>query len=283
MALKPITVNTPPAQAAHILAEDDAALYEGIIGGDCVLPIGGKLNASVISNNKVRITDGVVVVGGHIARIEKGDYEDMTIANGVSGKNRNDIIVARFIAGSSGGVDSYKIVVVQGASGTTATDPTIVRGDLYNGDKQRDCPLWRIKIEGISVVKVEQMHEIGSTSRNLLERIVQADNSIATLNRNMLPTRTLLADGLAIYGYGNMRILHIGSCPYSVLKAITLLAKDRPAETMYTTVLVGGYLCNMSLSAAGKVTAQMYANYAGTASIPQDGYSITGQIVWAVL
>lgn len=86
MAFKPLTVNTPPAQAAHILAEDDAAIYGGLLGQDCVLPLGQKLNATVISNNKVRIADGVVSVGGHIGRVISGDYEDMTIANGVSGK-----------------------------------------------------------------------------------------------------------------------------------------------------------------------------------------------------
>lgn len=99
----------------------------------------------------------------------------------------------------------------------------------------------------------------------------------------MQPSRTLLASGLDLYTYGKMRMLHIDSCPYSVLKAITLSVQDRPTETMYATVLIGGYLCSMSLSATGKVTAQMYAAYAGTATVPQDGYSITGQIVWIVL
>ena len=179
MSFKALTVNTPPEKSAHILAEDDAAIYAGIIGADCVLNEGGKMAASVISNNKVRITDGVVVVGGHVGRIVKGDYEDMTIANGVSGKNRNDLIVARFLAGSNGGADTFSLVVVQGASGTSAVDPTVVKGDLYNGDKQRDLPLWRVKIEGLSIVKVEQLFEIGMTNKDLLNRI-------NALNTNLL-------------------------------------------------------------------------------------------------
>lgn len=173
MAFKAITVNTPAADPAHILAEDDAALYESIIGGDCVLPIGQKMAATVQSNNKVRIADGVVVVGGHVGRIVKGDYVDMTIANGQSGKKRNDIIVARFLAGSSGGSDSYTLVVVQGAAGTTAADPAVVKGDLYDGDKQRDYPLWRVCIDGLSITKVEQMYEVGVTSKDLSELFVK--------------------------------------------------------------------------------------------------------------
>ena len=40
MAFKPLTVNTPTGKKAHILAEDDAALYDGIFGEDCVLKLG---------------------------------------------------------------------------------------------------------------------------------------------------------------------------------------------------------------------------------------------------
>lgn len=178
MAFKALTVNAPPAQAAHILAEDDAAIYGGLLGQDCVLPLGQKLKATVISNNKVRIADGVVSVGGHIGRVISGDYEDMTIANGVSGKKRNDIIAARFIAGASGGADTYKLVVIQGTAGTTARDPVTVKGDLYSGDKQRDYPLWRVKIEGLSIVKVEQMYKVGVSDAELLERMTEMNRSL---------------------------------------------------------------------------------------------------------
>lgn len=164
MGLKPLTINTPAESAAHILAEDDAALYAGMLAQDSVLNLGSKLKATVISNNKVRIADGVVLVGGHAARIVKGDYEDMTINNGVSGQKRNDIIMARFIAGVDGGADSYKLVVIQGTSGITAKDPVYTKGDLYNGDKQRDYPLWRVKIENLSIVKVEQMFTVGKST-----------------------------------------------------------------------------------------------------------------------
>lgn len=164
MGFKALTINTPPESEAHILAEDDAALYAGMLAQDSVLNLGNKLKATVISNNKVRISDGIVLVGGHAGRIVKGDYEDMTISNGVSGQKRNDIIVARFIAGASGGADSYKLVVIQGTSGTTAKDPVYTKGDLYNGDKQRDYPLWRVKIENLSIVKVEQMFTVGKST-----------------------------------------------------------------------------------------------------------------------
>ena len=120
----------------------------------------------------------MVSVGGHIGRVISGDYEDMTITNGVSGKKRNDIIAARFIAGASGGSDAYKLVVIQGTAGTTASDPVTVKGDLYSGDKQRDYPLWRVKIEGLSIVKVEQMYKVGVSDAELLERMTEMNRSL---------------------------------------------------------------------------------------------------------
>ena len=39
MALYPITVNTPVEALPHIYAEDDAAIYESISGGDGVYDI----------------------------------------------------------------------------------------------------------------------------------------------------------------------------------------------------------------------------------------------------
>lgn len=202
MAFKALTVNTPPAQAAHILAEDDAAIYGGLLGQDCVLPLGQKLKATVISNNKVRIADGVVSVGGHIGRVISGDYEDMTIANGVSGKKRNDIIAARFIAGASGGADTYKLVVIQGTAGTTASDPVTVKGDLYSGDKQRDYPLWRVKIEGLSIVKVEQMYKVGVSDAELLERMTEMNRSltekITAINSSLVKYKDVTVTNVSI-------------------------------------------------------------------------------------
>ena len=73
--MKGITVNTAPEAEPHIYAEDDAAVYQAIFGGDGVYTIGQSCKATVLSNNKVRVADGVVCVGGHMARIPYGEYE----------------------------------------------------------------------------------------------------------------------------------------------------------------------------------------------------------------
>ena len=156
--LKGITINTDPAAEAHICAEDDAAIYQSIVGSDGVMMIGQQCESQVISNNKVRVKDRVIVVGGHFARIQYGDYIDCEIANGQSGRNRNDIIIAKFVTTGTGGIDTYTLEVKQGASTTgAATDPALTQNDLYQSGKIREMPLYRVKIEGLSITKVEKM------------------------------------------------------------------------------------------------------------------------------
>lgn len=179
MSFHAITVNTPATAEAHITAEDDAAIYQAVFGGDCVFDIGSKLNATILSNNKVRIGDGVICVGGHIGRNKYGDYEDLTIANGVSGKKRNDLIVARFSTTGAGGIDTFTLAVKQGTAGTTATDPAVTQGNLYQGAALREFPLYRVKIEGLSITAMNQLFTVRKTNEQMMSELTE-------LNRKLL-------------------------------------------------------------------------------------------------
>ena len=181
--LKPITVNTPTADEAHIYAEDDASIYLSMFGGDGVSTNGQSCKATVLSNNKVRIADGIICVGGHFARIPYGDYIDCEIENGQSGKNRNDIIVARFETTGTGGIDTYTCEVKKGTAGSTATDPEIVQEDLYKAGKVRELPLYRVKIEGLSITAVEQLFTLRKTNEELEKEIAELNSKITILNK----------------------------------------------------------------------------------------------------
>ena len=161
MGPKGITVNTAPGAEAHVYAEDDAAIFQSMFGSDGVLEVGQECESQVISNNKVRIKDGVIIVGGHIARIPYGEYVDCEIANGQSGKKRNDIIVGKFTTTGSGGIDTMTCEVKQGAAVTgTAEDPELTQNDIYQGGKIREMPLYRIKLDGLSITGVEPMFDL---------------------------------------------------------------------------------------------------------------------------
>ena len=175
--LIPITVSTPPGEEAHIRAEDDASIYQSLFGGDGVSTVGQACKATVLSNNKVRIADGIICVGGHFARIPYGDYIDCEIDSGQSSKNRNDIIVARLETTGTGGIDTYTCEVKKGTAGSTATDPEIVQEDLYKAGKVRELPLYRVKIEGLSITAVEQLFTLRKTNEEL-------EKELASLNSN---------------------------------------------------------------------------------------------------
>lgn len=182
--LKPITVNTPTADEAHVYAEDDAAVYMSMFGGDGVSTNGQSCKATVLSNNKVRIADGVICVGGHFARIPYGDYIDCEIENGQSGKKRNDIIVARFETTGTGGIDTYTCEVKKGTAGTTAADPEIVQEDLYKAGKVRELPLYRVKIEGLSITAVEQLFTLRKTNEELEKELASLNSKTIQIIKN---------------------------------------------------------------------------------------------------
>ena len=182
--LKALNINTPPEAEPHIYAEDDAAIYKTIFGGDGVSTIGQACKATVLSNNKVRIADGVLCVDGHMARIPYGEYEDCEIMNGQSGKSRNDIIVAKFETTGTGGIDTMTCEVIQGIAGEMAVDPELTQDDIYAGGKVREYPLYRVKIEGLSITAVEQMFEIIPSNKDL-------SNKVAELNKNITSVKSV--------------------------------------------------------------------------------------------
>lgn len=186
MGFKALTVNTAAEAAGHIYAEDDAAIFQSMFGGDGVLNIGNCLTSTVISNNKVRISDGVLCVGGHIGRLSYADYQDMTIENGTSGYNRNDIIYAKFLA--NGNVDSYTLAVKKGTATTgTATDPALLQGDLYEGATERDYPLYRVKLSGLSIASVDKLFSVIPTIPDLKAQMAKDKEEINQSLANKIP------------------------------------------------------------------------------------------------
>ena len=194
--LKGITINTAPEAEPHIYAEDDAAIYQSIFGPDGVTTIGQQCKATTLSNNKVRISDGVVIVGGHVARIPYGEYEDCEIANGQSGKKRNDIIIGKIVTTGFGGIDTMTCEVKQGAAGTNATDPILTQDNIYQSGKIREIPLYRVKIEGLSIVAVEKMFKTISSIPELEEMLTELNSKMTeTIKEIKLVSKTCTATG----------------------------------------------------------------------------------------
>ena len=193
MAFNPITVNKGPSAEPHIYAEDDASIFQCMFGEDGILDIGSKLELSIQSNNLVRMSDGVLCVGGHIGRIKYADYVDLTIDNGETGYNRNDLIIGSFSNTGEHTVDTFEPKVVKGTPATgTAVDPTLTKGSLYEGEHLRQVAVARVRLEGLNIVGVDTLLHVIPSIPSLKELIDELNGKTKDtfLSRRYHPTNS---------------------------------------------------------------------------------------------
>ena len=284
MGFKALTVNTAAEAAGHIYAEDDAAIFQSMFGGDGVLNIGNCLKSTVISNNKVRISDGVLSVGGHIGRLSHADYQDMTIENGATGYNRNDIIYARFL--TSGNVDSFILAVKKGTATTgTASDPALVQGNLYEGAVERDYPLYRVKLSGLSIASVDQLFTVIPTIPDLKAQMAKDKAEINQSLTNKLDASNV--DPMfceSIPGRNQItNFLHVDlSNRNSYINKIHYFGSNNPAaefvNSPYTAGPFFGYRvvrwCSNSANEYHLVTAELHEQYPVSGRVWSNTYDI---------
>lgn len=253
MGFKPLTYNTPPEGEAHISAEDDAAIFQSIFGEDGVFAMGDQMKATVINNNQVRVGNGILCVGGHIGRTVYGDYSDMTIENGEISKNRNDIITAVFSTTGEKGIDKFKIEVKKGTPGVVAEDPELTKENLYEGGKLRELPLWRVKLEGINIIGVEQMFKIIPKIPDLEEMIESLNGKLKDTEWiSVLSTTNVTVKYRVKNGFVTVVGQNSGNNSYKIpdgnYKSVTTIPEEyRPKfEIPFTFHLYGGSGTNLS-------------------------------------
>ena len=176
-----------------VSSESDGALFAGIFGAEkYVLENGSQLKAEIQSNNIVKISDGDAVMYGRHVRIPANDSALVTINNGHSGTNRIDLIVFRYTKDSTG-KETVDLVVIQGEDSTgTATAPTAVDGNILTGAMQSDFPLYSVELNGINIVKVNQLF-------NVIGNISKLKEELTELNSNLTKTNTVLENRKPIF------------------------------------------------------------------------------------
>lgn len=162
---------------AHVTAADDGALHAVLFdkmydpstekvsttADTYVLPIGDVLEAEAISASKIRIKSGDIMMQGRHGRIPHGTYDELTIENGTTGYNRNDLIVCHYE--NNDGVESMKLKVVKGTPTTgIAKDPTYTTGNILVGDTEVDYPLYRVKLSGINISQIDKIFSLWTPS-----------------------------------------------------------------------------------------------------------------------
>lgn len=149
---------------ARVSAEMHGYLYAAVYGKSGVFDYGSKLDYELVSNNEIKVKDGLLLNNGRFMRIV--GTESVAIENGVTGESRTDLIVAHF---ETDGINEvHDIRVIKGSSGGSAPEP--VQEDIYNGGAIHELPLYRIYINGLSVERIEKLFELIDSTKTISNR-----------------------------------------------------------------------------------------------------------------
>ena len=161
----------------HVTAEQDRDVNEGIFDtGSFVLKTGSQLAAELVSNNEIKIRDGVLVIQGCTAAIKKNTYDPVTIANGSQGMKRIDLIVARYNKNEETKIEEVTLKVIQGTpNASTAAVPTYKTGDIQSGDLVADMPLYKVTLDGLNVTSVDKMFTVIPTLPELSSNLTKTN------------------------------------------------------------------------------------------------------------
>lgn len=146
---------------ADMIARHNMSMYGT---SDYVLQIDECLEYDLVSNNEIHVKDGMYIMQGRRGCVKKGTTDICIIENGGQAVNRNDIIVIEYVKDEATRLESHTTKVIKGVPAEVAVDPELVTGDINAGAVLHQMPLYRVKIEGLNVVAVEQMFEIGSVA-----------------------------------------------------------------------------------------------------------------------
>lgn len=157
-----------------VAARDDAFIYQAMTGKSGLFNYGNKMSHTVVSSNLIRIKDGIAQVQGRNYVIYPSEVIDVTIENGTQGNKRNDIIVLEFSRTSA--KEEMIVKVVKGtASASTANDPTLIQQDTLASGTKYQLPLYRVKLDGITISGVEDLRTYIPTLNKALQIVSETD------------------------------------------------------------------------------------------------------------
>lgn len=161
---------------ADMIARHNMSMYGT---DDYVLQVDECLGYELVSNNEIHVKDGMFVIQGRRGCIKKGTTDLCVIENGAQAVNRNDIIVIEYSKDEVTMLESHTTKVVKGVAAEEAVDPELITGDINAGAVLHQMPLYRVKIEGLNVVAVEQLFEIGSVAAETVNPMLATEEGFA--------------------------------------------------------------------------------------------------------
>lgn len=130
----------------HVDSEDFGA-FNAVTLGDGTYILSG-CSMSMKTATTLHIAAGELLMQGRHVRI-KGAGEDVDVAVGTTGYNRNDIVALHYK--QEGGIESVSVEVVAGTPTTgAASDPELGGGSILNGDAEAYVAIARVPIAGLA-------------------------------------------------------------------------------------------------------------------------------------
>ncbi len=160
----------------HITSNDQGSFNAALMGtGEFVLGRGRQFAAQVISNNKVRIFDGDLLMQGRHIRLKEETYVDLFFENGMQGYKRTDLIAVRYEKDSVTNIESASLVVIKGVpTEEVYVSPEKVTGDIINEHAlQNDTLLYKVNFDGLGIQEPERVFSTVPTLETMKKDTVE--------------------------------------------------------------------------------------------------------------
>lgn len=248
MALNLVTGRTG---TAHVTSDNARAFNSQVFGtGTYLIDYGAKFAPTIVDNNTVRIGDGMLIHQGTQMGIDIDSYEDVTIENGSSGYNRNDLIVMRYTKNRDTQIESIALVVIKGTpSNTTAVDPAYTTTNILDGSGlSTDVPICRVRLSSLTITSVDNLIESNSTRVLTIQELTNLVTSFSAIKV------TGVKGGLEQnYRTGNVNLTPLDMGALSLMATNMGLEFDlNECKAQNSTPRAGLYIVNILSSQVGK-------------------------------
>lgn len=174
------------AGKAHVQAADTGSFNVALYGdSEFVFMRGNMFQASIVTNNKVRVLDGDLLMQGRHIRLNEGSYVDLIIENGQQSLKRYDLIVARYTKDAVTSVEDVNLVVIKGTAAESPADPAHTSGDLLEAhDVLNDMPLFRVKLDGLNIEGIDTLYKSAMPFTTWISNVSAKAKEAATAAQN---------------------------------------------------------------------------------------------------
>lgn len=173
----------------HITADQMADFQRGLVGSDCIMPVGNKMEVNIQTANQITVSDGVAVLDGREFHIPYGTSENVTITSGTQGMLRNDIVCIQYNRNESTGIESAEFVTIAGTpAASDPQDPAYSNLDIRTGVFMSQKPFCRVRLNGTAIEGIDMLvesYEMGMYQLN--NDLIDSDWIYPTIGGNFEP------------------------------------------------------------------------------------------------